>query len=227
MFRVKICGITNIPDARVAVEAGADAIGLNFYRASPRFCQIEQARTISQAVPQAVRKIGVFVNASPAEILATFDAVGLDAVQLHGDEPPELLRDLRGLAVIRAFRVGRDLSPIGGYLQACHRLACVPRMVLVDTLKPGQYGGTGALLDWGVLQENRRVFQGMPLVLAGGLKPSNVVAAIAAVRPWAVDTASGVESGPGKKSASLMREFVEAAQAGFMQLRARKWGHDR
>jgi phosphoribosylanthranilate isomerase len=222
MFRVKICGITNVGDARVATDAGADAIGLNFYSASPRFCGIEQARAISQNMPQSVCKVGVFVNATPAEIRATFDTAGLDAVQLHGDESPELLRELRGLPVIRAFRVGRALAPVGGYLQACHRLACVPRMVLVDTLKPGQYGGTGATLDWRVLQGNRQVLQGVPLVLAGGLKPSNVVAAIAAVRPWAVDTASGVESSPGKKSPALVREFVEAAQAGFAQLSVRK-----
>jgi phosphoribosylanthranilate isomerase len=222
MFRVKICGITNVDDARVAADAGADAIGLNFYRASPRFCRIAQAIAIGQAIPRSVSKVGVFVNAPPAEILATFDTVGLDAVQLHGDEPPELLRDLRGLPVIRAFRVGRELAPVGSYLQACRRLACVPRMVLIDTLKPGQYGGTGATLDWQSLQENRQVFQGAPLALAGGLKPSNVAEAIASVRPWAVDTASGVESSPGRKSAALVREFVEAAHAAFAQLRARK-----
>jgi phosphoribosylanthranilate isomerase len=222
MFRVKICGITNVGDARIAWDAGADAIGLNFYRASPRFCRIEMARAIVQGMPQAVRKVGVFVNAPAAEILAMFDTVGLDAVQLHGDEPPELLRDLRRVPVIRAFRVGRELTPIGCYLQVCHRLACVPRMVLVDTLKPGQYGGTGATLDWQVLRENRQILQGMPLVLAGGLKPGNVAAAIAAVSPWAVDTASGVESSPGMKSAALVREFIEAAHAGFAQRMAKK-----
>lgn len=222
MFRVKICGITNVEDSRIAAEAGADAIGLNFYHASPRRCSIDQARQIAAAVPNALCKVGVFVNSTTQEIRETVEAVGLDLVQMHGDEPPEMLRAIRPLPVMRAFRVADDLSPVAEYLQACHRLNCTPRMVLIDARRPGQYGGTGATLDWTAIDAARRQICGMPLVLAGGLTPENVAAAIASVRPWAVDTASGVEISPGKKSATLVREFVSAATAAFARISVRR-----
>jgi len=213
MFRVKICGITNLDDARIAAAAGADAIGLNFYSQSPRFCPLERAQQIAGAVPKTICRVGVFVNATAEEIRRTVNTVGLDLVQLHGDEPPELLRELRGLPVLRAFRVEGDLSAIPAYLHTCHRLMCLPRMLMLDARRSGQYGGTGATLDWQALAAQRPQLCGMPLVLAGGLKPDNVAAAIAAVRPWAVDTASGVEASPGKKSQPLVCEFVAAAKA--------------
>jgi phosphoribosylanthranilate isomerase len=221
MFRVKICGITTVPDAHVAVEAEADAIGLNFYPASPRFCPIENAREIAANVPKGICKVGVFVNATAHDIRRTVEVVGLDLVQLHGDEPPELLGEIRGLPVMKAFRVDGDLSAIAAYLAICHRDRCMPRMVLIDALRPGQYGGTGATLNWPAIHDGRRHACGVPLVLAGGLTPANVAAAIAATRPWAVDTASGVEISPGKKSAPRVREFVEAALAAFARANAR------
>jgi phosphoribosylanthranilate isomerase len=212
MFRVKICGITSVDDARIVVSAGADAIGLNFYSGSKRYCAADTALQIVAALPPGVCKVGVFVNASGDEIRETARRLSLNLAQLHGDEPPELLRELRPLPVMRAFRVGADLSAVDEYLRACHTLRCLPRMVLVDAAQSGQFGGTGVTLDWRALAAGRRHLRELPLVLAGGLNPSNVAGAIAEVRPWAVDTASGVESAPGKKSDSLVREFVASAR---------------
>jgi phosphoribosylanthranilate isomerase len=222
MFRVKICGITSVDDARMAADAGADAIGLNFYQGSPRFCPLDEAAAIAAAVPASVCKVGVFVNATSHEIRQAAATVGLELIQLHGDEPPELLREIRPLPVMRAFRMGDALPAIDDYLRACHRLMCVPRMLLVDAAQQGQYGGTGKTLDWQSLDKNRAAFCGMPLVLAGGLNPANVAAAIAAVRPWGVDVASGVESSPGKKSKELTREFVVAAKAALARAAVQK-----
>lgn len=212
MFRVKICGVTSVDDARLVVSAGADAIGLNFFASSKRFCAPDVAQRIVDALPTGICKVGVFVNATRDEIRQAASALSLDMVQLHGDEPAELLRQLRPLPVMRAFRVGGDLAPVDEYLRTCHALRCLPRMVLVDASQSGQYGGTGVTLDWQALAAGRRHFRELPLVLAGGLNPSNVAAAIGQVRPWAVDTASGVESAPGKKSESLVHDFVAAAR---------------
>ncbi len=217
MFRIKICGITKPADARLAAEAGADAIGLNFYAQSPRYVSIEAAREIAAAVRPSVRKVGVFVNAAVDEIRATMAELALDLAQLHGDEPPDFLAALGGVPTMRVFRLGEDvagdLAAAGGYLAACHRLRAVPRMVLVDAARAGHYGGTGETVDWRLVAEGRRHLAGAPLVLAGGLTPQNVVAAIATVRPWAVDTASGVEESPGKKAAALVASFVAAARS--------------
>jgi phosphoribosylanthranilate isomerase len=221
MFRVKICGITNLADARVAAEAGADAIGLNFYAASPRCCPLERASEIAAATPPHVCKVGVFVNAAADEIRRTARAVPLDLIQLHGDEPPELLREIRPLPILRAVRIQDDLSQFGAYLAACHRAGAMPRLVLVDALCPDQYGGTGNTLDWDFLVQNRRHLRGMPIVLAGGLTVENVAAAIATVRPWAVDAASGVEKAPGTKSPEKVRQFVSAAKQALDGLVAR------
>jgi phosphoribosylanthranilate isomerase len=221
MFRVKICGITSVDDALAATAAGADAIGLNFYSGSPRYCPPEQAKAIAAAVPD-VCKVGVFVNASAGEICQIAESVRLDLVQLHGDETPELMRAIRPLGIVRAFRVSDDLSSISEYLRQCHALMCVPRMLLVDAAKAGQYGGTGATLDWTWIGKNRAHFGGLPLVLAGGLNPKNVGAAIEAVRPWGVDTASGVETSPGQKSPALVREFVAAAREALARAAVRK-----
>jgi phosphoribosylanthranilate isomerase len=217
MFRVKICGITSVDDAVAAARAGADAIGINCYAGSKRFCPLDEAQRIGQSVPPKVCKVGVFVNASADEVRAAVETIGLDLVQLHGDEPPELLAQLRGIPVMKAFRLESDYAPAAEFLHSCHKRACVPRMVLVDKLQAGQYGGTGETLDWSALKANRRHLAGAPLVLAGGLTPTNVAEAIAALRPWGVDTASGVEESPGKKSAALMSQFVSAAQTAFLQ----------
>lgn len=221
MFRVKICGITNLADAQRVVDAGADAVGLNFYPASPRCCPTESAREIAAALPRHVCRVGVFVRASVEQVHQTAATVPLDAVQLHGDEPPEFLRAVRPLPIIRAMRVRDDVSEIGPFLDACHRARALPRMLLLDALRPGQFGGTGATLDWEFLANHRQQLGGLPLVLAGGLTADNVAAAIAAVRPWAVDVASGVEESPGCKSPELVKRFTSAARYGLDALASR------
>src|SRR3954462_7076592 len=132
MFRVKICGITSPEDARLAAEAGADAIGINFYEASPRACSRAAATAIAEALPPGVCKVGVFVNASLEAIRSMAEVVGLDLVQLHGDEPPEFLAQLKPLPIMRAVRITDDLAPVEAYLVECHRLRAIPRMLLVD-----------------------------------------------------------------------------------------------
>jgi phosphoribosylanthranilate isomerase len=221
MFRVKICGITKAGDAQVAVDAGADAIGLNFHSGSPRCCTAETARQIAQALPPHVCKVGVFVDATADEIRALVRSVPLDAVQLHGNQPPEFLREIRPLVIVRALPWSDDLAAFDAYLAACHRLVALPRMLLVDAARGTQFGGTGTPIDWTHLAANRQHLAGIPLVLAGGLTPDNVAGAIAVVRPWAVDVSSGVESAPGVKSPERVAQFVTAAHKAFAVLGVR------
>jgi phosphoribosylanthranilate isomerase len=220
LFRIKICGVTNPDDALAVLTAGADALGLNFYARSPRFVSHVQAAEIVRATAGRAVKVGVFVNAEAASICQTFDELQLDLIQLHGDEPPELLRQLAARPVMRAFRLNSaDLAPIDEYLARCRALGCSPRLVLIDAHREGQYGGTGQTADWQLLAEwQRRNFP--PLVLAGGLTPANAATAIATVRPAAVDTASGVEVAPGKKDHNLVAAFVQAARSGFSELQS-------
>ncbi len=219
MFRIKICGITNVEDAQAAAVAGADAIGLNFYEPSPRYIDSELARQIAVGVGDAIAKVGVFVGAPASKILETFESVGLDWIQLHGDEPPELLAELGERPVIKAMacRAG-GLGPVAEYLDRCRVLDRLPRAVLVDAYTPGQHGGTGEVVDWDRLADWREALGGVPLVLAGGLTPENVDRAIATVRPRAVDTASGVESSPGRKDEVLVAAFVVTASAEFTRI---------
>jgi phosphoribosylanthranilate isomerase len=217
MFRIKICGITRPEDAILAADAGADAIGLNFYPQSPRVVSRERAQEIVAAVGDRVRKVGVFVNSSVAEVVATYDELGLDLVQLHGDEPPDFLQQLGGIPVVRAFRCGPSgLSPIAVYLEACRVFGAPPQLVLIDAYQPGSYGGTGNTAPWDAAARYRGLRFPYPLVLAGGLTPANVAQAIGQVRPAAVDTASGVESSPGIKDAERMRDFIRRAAEAFV-----------
>jgi len=216
MFHVKICGITSVDDAQVAIRAGADALGLNFYRKSARAIDVQMARQIGNRVPHGVTKIGVFVNADPVEVSHTFYEAGLDAVQLHGDEPPEYLLRLGDLPIIRAFRLGEGrLDDVDAYLQQCSRLGVPSRMILVDAFSADAYGGTGKTVDWPRLAADCQQRQLPPLVLAGGLTPENVADAIRLVHPAAVDVASGVEQRPGRKDPDRVRQFVAAARAAF------------
>ncbi|HBO44403.1 MAG TPA: phosphoribosylanthranilate isomerase [Planctomycetaceae bacterium] len=218
MFRIKICGATTIDDARLIAAAGADAVGFNFYPGSKRHVTVEQAREMDAALPSHLIRVGVFVNSPAADIRTTVEAVGLDAIQLHGDEPPEFLLELaRTVAtpMIRAFRLGPEgTMPIGRYLHRCAELACPLRMILIDGYRPGSYGGTGMTFDWKLLKDFSR--EGItPLILAGGLTPENVAEAIETARPAAVDVAGGVESSPGRKDQRLVRAFVAAARLAF------------
>lgn len=216
MFRIKICGISSVDDAESVTRAGADAVGLNFYANSPRYVTLEQARPIVDVLPDRIVKVGLFVNAAADQVAGTFDRLGLDLIQLHGDEPPELLAALGDRPVMRAFRPGPGgLQPVAEYLRRCRRLGCLPRLVLLDAHVKGAYGGTGTVADWAALRQYPIEQNSPPLVLAGGLTPENVAEAIRTVRPRAVDTAGGVESSPGRKDPAAVEAFVRAACMAF------------
>jgi phosphoribosylanthranilate isomerase len=220
MFRIKICGVTNVPDAITAVDAGADAIGLNFYEKSPRFITDEVAASIIKATPPDLKRVGVFVNHEADEIHRVMaelghQPTGLHAVQLHGDEPAFLLRSLRFRHIIRARRFDKNgVAAITNDLINCDKCGHMPNAVLIDAHSPGAYGGTGETVSWAGLADHKRWLK-VPLILAGGLTPDNVAEAIRIVRPHGVDVASGVESTPGKKDPHKVRDFIAAARAAF------------
>ncbi|MEW5756803.1 MAG: phosphoribosylanthranilate isomerase [Pseudomonadota bacterium] len=198
-IRVKICGITRPEDALAAARAGADAIGLVFYAQSPRAVSIEQARAVLQVLPPFVTTVGLFVDAEPDRIEEVLAGVPLDLLQFHGDETPEQCERFHRpyLKVVR-MRPGVDLAE---YARRYHNA----RALLLDTYQPGVPGGTGESFDWGRVP----VSLDKPIVLAGGLTPGNVAAAITAVRPYAVDVSGGVESAKGIKDAAKMAAFIK------------------
>jgi phosphoribosylanthranilate isomerase len=205
---VKICGITSPEDARVAVEAGADALGFVFWQMSPRKVDPVRAAAIARELPPFVLRVGVFVDAARDEMARIADAVGLDLLQLHGDEPPEALAALPRRA-IKAVRVGKGFASDEALRYVGHAAG-----LLVDTRLPGETqlpGGTGVPFDWTLV---KGLAERLPfLVLAGGLGPANVAEAVRAVRPHAVDVSSGVETLPGRKDSAKVRAFVQAARA--------------
>ena len=200
MTKIKICGIKTVDDALGAMEAGADLIGFNFYPKSPRFIDVGTCRNIMSVMRShgRVTCVGVFVNATVGDILATLDTCGLSLAQLHGDEPAEMLKQLDGRAV-KAFR------GIPENLDGFPREAA-PAFLLDASVK-GVYGGSGVTADWNGAAELAKQY---PLLLAGGLTPENVAESVRRVRPWGVDVASGVESEPGKKDLWQMKAFVQA-----------------
>ena len=210
MVRVKICGITNVEDALLACELGADAIGLNFYSKSPRCISPYTASKIIRKLPPFVAAVGVFVNWQAAPITALAKALGLAAAQLHGDERPQLTAEIaKKVSVIKALHVGEG-SALPAF--AKYRGAAA---FLLDAPHSGQYGGTGHTTDWSVAHtaaESHRI------LLAGGLTPENVAEAIRAVRPYAVDVTSGVESKPGRKDPAKLSAFFEAVTRAGQQL---------
>jgi phosphoribosylanthranilate isomerase len=219
VFRIKICGVTQVDDARRVAVARADAVGLNFCSSSPRCVTIDRALEVATVLPNGISRVGVFVDSPPDKIAAICRAVPLDAIQLHGDEPPEWIDQLGDRTVIKAFRCGPDgVAPVADYLQRCRERSRLPDAVLVDAYAPGQHGGTGKVVNWDLIAAPRPWLHGLPLVLAGGLQPDNVAAAIAAVGPAAVDTASGVELAPGRKDPQRLGQFVERAAAAFQNL---------
>ena len=204
--RVKICGITNVEDARLAVEAGADLIGLNFYPPSPRYISESTAREIRAALPATVLSVGVFVNAEREHIATLAERLDLHAVQFHGDETHA---DCSGWSqkTIKAARIGSE-DPLD---LALEWEAYPTDYILLDTYRPGRYGGTGETFAWEHVA-NLTAAQRQRIILAGGLTPENVTAAVQAVRPWAVDVASGVESTPGRKDPEKLRAFIHYAK---------------
>jgi phosphoribosylanthranilate isomerase len=205
---VKICGITSTDDAQLAVEAGADALGFVFWQMSPRRVDPVRAAAIARELPPFVLRVGVFVDMPRDEMARIADSVGLDLLQLHGDEPPEALAGLPRRA-IKAVRVGKGFA--AG--EATRYVGCAAGL-LVDTRMPGETqlpGGTGVPFDWTLV---KGLAERVPfLVLAGGLGPANVAEAVMAVAPHAVDVSSGVETLPGRKDPAKLRAFVEAARA--------------
>lgn len=215
MFRIKICGVTRPEDAAHAVSCGAEAIGINFFPASPRFVAEELAREIVGAVAARAEVVGVFVNEAPGTIVALCGRLGIRRVQLHGDES---FGDASRIPLWRMRAVHADRTPD---LPALLAYPC--EAFLFDAGGKGDYGGTGRELAWGELADR---FPGItsvpatggarkPWFLAGGLTPSNVERAILEARPFGVDVASGVESSPGRKDAGKVKSFIERAKAGF------------
>ncbi|MDH5673985.1 MAG: phosphoribosylanthranilate isomerase [Myxococcales bacterium] len=201
MVAIKICGLTCVSDALQCVEAGADAIGLNFYPGSPRCIDVERAREIVEAVGDRTLTVGVFVDLEADAIEATKEATGLRCVQLHGHEPPELLERFLPHAY-KAIRV-RDASS----LAEARRFG--GQHILLDAYVAGQAGGTGQVFNWELAREFARERK---VTLAGGLTPGNVAEAVAQVQPFCVDVASGVEWSPGRKDRALVEAFVRAVR---------------
>ena len=194
---VKICGITNREDALAAIRGGASAIGINFYPKSPRYLAPEAAQELIENLDSKVMKVGVFVNQTAGAILAVAKAVGLDAVQLHGEgcEAPEGMPVWRAVTVLPGFQVA-DLDAVAA--DAC----------LLDAPAGAHFGGTGRSFDWSLARGANR-----PVILAGGLDDTNVRTAIEAARPWGVDACSRLESAPGRKDHRKMAKFLEAARS--------------
>jgi phosphoribosylanthranilate isomerase len=225
MFRIKICGITRPEDAMGAIDAGADAIGLNFYRASPRFVEVAAARQILDVVRGRALAVGVFVDAPPEQVCAITSELGLGLVQLSGNDSAAQVQAIKALLgetpIMQAVRVGpQGDGEVLAHLSACRNLDCLPRMILWDAYDATQFGGTGRVADWQSAARCAAHQDFPPLVLAGGLRPENVAASIRAVRPRGVDTASGVEVRPGVKDFEKMRSFVAAARDAFDNQRA-------
>jgi phosphoribosylanthranilate isomerase len=197
---VKICGVTNLADAKAAVDLGADALGFNFYEKSVRNISPAAAYKIIRALPEKIEAAGVFVNWSPEAVIALARAVELDTVQLHGDEPAATARAVaKFFNVMKAMRVGKDFR-----LAQLKRFESSASAFLFDAAQRGVYGGTGHRTDWTIA---RRAAKSHRIILAGGLTPENVAEAILYVRPYAVDVASGIESAPGKKSRTKLAHF--------------------
>ncbi len=204
MVRVKICGITNLGDARAACNAGAAALGFNFYARSKRVVSPAAAWSIIRRLPPFVAPVGVFVNWDPRAVCAIAEALRLSSVQLHGDETPQQLAACaKQIPALKAFRVGP------GFRMSALRHYSAASAFLLDAAQTGQYGGTGQTTDWAVAREAAR---SRLIILSGGLTPENVAEAIRVVRPYAVDVASGVESRPGRKDPGKVRAFLQEVE---------------
>ena len=201
--RIKICGITNLADALAAVEAGADALGFNFYEQSPRHISLKTAAEISKQLPPFVMRVGVFVNPPEEFVMRAIGECGLTLLQFHGDEPPEFCMQF-GLMSMKAFRIrdAESLKELPEFQTDAY---------LLDACSPDARGGTGENFNWDLAIEAQKF--GKPIFLAGGLTPENVAEAVRQVQPFGVDVSSGVENSPGKKDHAKVRAFIQAVRA--------------
>ena len=201
--KVKICGMTNLKDVKVAVDGGVDAVGFIFYKKSPRSVTMQAVRKIVLELPPFVDSVGVFVNETAEQINKIADRCNLDRVQLHGNESPTFCKKIRR-RVIKAIRV-KDI-------QSLKKLSDYPvSSFLLDTFSEDQYGGTGRVFDWNLAYPAKKYG---PIILAGGLTPINVHQAIQRIQPYGVDVCSGVESQPGIKDHKKMKAFLKNVKAG-------------
>ena len=215
---VKICGIKDLPTAKMVAGFEPDAIGLNFFPGSPRYLQLETAKEIASAIPESIQIVGVFVNAPSCEIASVAYQARLDYAQIHGDEPPEFLAELQeslpDVRLIRAWRMGAEgLADWSAYFQECEKLGVSLSGCLLDARVEGLYGGSGKTLAWDVIAKAYDFENWPKLILAGGLKPGNIQKAIQTANPRGVDVASGVESSPGVKDPDLVRDLIARARS--------------
>ena len=204
-MKIKICGITNTEDAKVAWESGADALGFILYAQSPRYVDPQTVKTIVSGLPPFIVSVGIFVNESSKTVQNIMEKCGLTYAQLHGDETPEYCETL-DRPILKALRL-KDRSSFLSLAE--YRGRAGVKGFVVDTFSESSYGGTGQTTDWSLAAE---VARAAPILLAGGLTPENVQDAIAQVHPYGVDVSSGVEVRPGKKDHDKVRAFIRAVQ---------------
>lgn len=214
---VKICGIRDVETAEHIVSLRPDAIGLNFFARSPRCVDRSVAAEISRFLPESVESVGLFVNHELNDVRDTAEQCGLTMIQLHGDEPPEFLAELKACSsdvkILRAFRVGDSgLAEVAEYLAECRKLGVCLAGCLIDARVDGDYGGTGHTAPWDLLSDQYDSDRWPRLILAGGLHPGNLATAIRVTSPFGVDVASGVESERGVKDLALVEGFIQAAR---------------
>ena len=200
--RIKICGVTRIEDALCAADAGADAIGLVFYAASPRAVTVGEALAISNALPPFVSTVALFVNAPAQEVRDVIVGLGPSMLQFHGDEDAGYCAQF-GIPFLKAIRVGSGMTAVD-LLEYAEKFQAA-RTLLLDTLSANVYGGSGESFNWNIIPDEMR----RRIVLSGGLRPDNVAAAIRLIRPMAVDVSSGVEAQKGVKSHAKISKFIE------------------
>jgi len=206
VVRVKVCGITNLEDALCAVESGADAVGFIMFKGSKRYISPKEVRKITKNLPPFITKVGVFVNEDRASVLEILSYANLDFAQLHGDETVDYCKYIGKERVIKVFRLksNEEIEKIKEFESVC-------RAVLLDTYSEKAYGGTGKSFDWRIALKAKESVS-VPLILSGGLNLNNVKEAVDFVKPFAVDVCSGVESEPGKKNHSLLKDFIRTVK---------------
>ena len=217
---IKICGIRDRAAAISIAALAPDAVGLNFYTGTVRHVDPTTAAHISSSLTSQIEPVGLFVDENAETIHRVCSTCSLQTIQLHGNEPPETIRELAdydaSYRIIRVWNLGPEgLGPLADYLKRLQDLKVWPAACLIDARVEGKHGGTGRIVDWELLGREYDRSEWPPLILAGGLTPENVADAIQAVKPWGVDVASGVESAPGVKDISLVEQFIRSAREAF------------